>query len=219
MLVSLLFILSITFTAKAQFEDFENILAPTTLTPKIGIICKTDVMFGTTDLVIDVKNGHATQIVGDKKYIYQVDSFVCEKIQGDKNVLKLDLKGSLSSVIDASTGLELKPVIKSSSFVFSSYLPTKDGKKFKANSFNLASDVKFKSGSSFNINNQTTHSTNCTLVKGGKFVKNLASSNKVKFAGGYNKPEVDDSNRNQGKDIDQENGAPLTPGHSNSSKQ
>ncbi len=38
----------------------------------------------------------------------------------------------LINVVDASSGLELKPEIKSSSFVFSCYLPTKDGKEFKA---------------------------------------------------------------------------------------
>jgi hypothetical protein len=80
--MSLFVALLFSLTAYAQFEDFENVFAPSNLTPKIGIICQTDVMFGKVDLVIDVHKGTATQVFGASRYVYQIDSFAPRKNTG-----------------------------------------------------------------------------------------------------------------------------------------
>jgi hypothetical protein len=131
-----------------------------------------------------------------------------EKIRGKKD-LNLELKGKLASIFDIVTGKELKQEIQSSSFVFNSSLPTKDGKDFRANQFELSSNVKSLLGGSFNISNKTTNSTKCTLVKDGKFVKDLAGNTAIKYAGQYNAPEVDNSARGQRKDVDDGHGTPI----------
>lgn len=202
MKLTLIGLLFVSLSAHAQFEYFDDVLGPSTLTPPVGIICKADIMFSKADLVIDVKKGVATQKAGGNIYTYDIDSFTFEKVKGkDKNVRAI-LKGELSSVVDEATGKKLNAKTKGSYFSFNSYLPTKDGKKFKANSFELASHVSYEGGSSMSTSSKTTNSTSCTLVKGGKYVKDLNKNTSVTYSGVYAKPEVNDSDRNIVKDIE-----------------
>lgn len=207
-------LLFLSLTAQAQFEDFDDILAPSTLTPKVGIICKAQVMFAQTDMVIDVKNGIATQVAGENKYIYAINSFVFEK-SDKKDSVRLGLKGELMSVIDLATGKETKTISKSGKFEFNSALPTKDGKKFKAQKFEASTSVKYAGGSSMNFSDAQTNSTECKLVKGGDFVKDLGKNTSVKMAGEYPK-KVDNSSRGSKKEVEIKTGksVPISPARS-----
>ncbi len=210
------FALLFSFTARAQFESYDNILAPGQIAPKIGIVCKVQVMFSTTDLVIDVYNGLVTQVIGENNYIYQLESFSLEKVQGDKNGSKLDFKAKLTSVIEKSSGNPSKDKIKQGNLIFSSYLPKKDGKKFSANKLDIAIKVGSKESGFLDISNNSTNSTKCELVRGGKLVKEISKENVYKFAATM---KVDDSDRNQPKEIQSGSKTGSSKKNSMSSKQ
>lgn len=168
---------------------------------EIVVSCEIETLTGKSNFVIDFKEGVATQIVGDQKYVYFLNNLSLEKKKGDKKGLFCDVNGYLKSVVNVRTGEEVKEaVINEGTFSLKSYLAKKDNKKFRAKVFNIVTDVKHQKGMNLKMKKETNNSTKCFLVKGGDEVRSSSKKNLAsEYSTTYPKAHVDNSNRNGGK--------------------
>lgn len=182
--------------------------------PKIGITCDVPTGFSlVTKVHIDLYKGTVRRSTGEHTYIYELEKF---NINSANKKINLEVAGKLGDVLDNMKGASAGATIKDSPFLFSASLPSKDGKKFKAEVFAIKSDVKFPNGAAFNLSSVSTNEIKCEMVKGAKYLK-LFSGSSGKMTGDYPSTAVNDSDRSLQKEIP--DSQPVTPSKVQSSQQ